>query len=151
MKSPHLLSIVHDLAIRPRSAQSPQKEKISPQLRLSSHSTRPSRIMTAFPTNHALSVLADTHEATIGIPLCSYLPGQVLDPFTTSPTEPSVVHVCTITSPEIHLTTIALHPIVSAATTISHTNTQRPYQQYHSCVLQCCRARLHVATLGASC
>ena len=26
------------------------------------------------------------------------------DPFTTSPTEPSVVHVCTVASPEIHFT-----------------------------------------------
>ena len=48
-------------------------------------------------------------------------------------------------------TSIALQPIVSAATTISHTNTQRPYQKDHSCVVQCCRARLHVVTLCASC
>ena len=48
-------------------------------------------------------------------------------------------------------TSIAIQPMVSAATTISHTNTQRPYQKNHSCVIQCCCARLHVVTLCASC
>ena len=96
MKSPHLLS----------TAQSSQKGRFHHNISdiVSQYST--DSFMIAPPTNHALSVLADTHEVTIGIPLCSYPPGQVMilaqeTPFTTSPTEPSVVHV---SSPEIHFT-----------------------------------------------
>ena len=64
------------------------------------------------------------------------------DSFTTSPTEPSVVHVCTITSPEIHLTpqSRSSHPYschhwctrnfpCQRPWPISCTNTQRPYQK----------------------
>ena len=65
--------------------------------------TRPSRIMTAFPHECSRRYLRSHYR----IPLCSYLPGRVLilaqeTLFTTLPTEPSVVHVCTIASPEIH-------------------------------------------------
>ena len=86
----------------------------------------------ASPMNHALCVLADTHDVTIGIPLCSYPPGQVLilaqeTLFTTSSTEPLVVHDHFSGDPLY--STIALQPIVSAATTISHTHIQRPYQK----------------------
>ena len=49
-------------------------------------------------------------------------------------------------------TTIALQPIVSAATTISHTNTQWSIPKRPTVgVIQCCRARIHVVTLCASC
>ena len=77
---------------------------------------------------------ADSFMIAIEIPLCSCLPGQVLflapeTLFTTSPRSLSRTRLHDHFSGDPFYTTIALQPIVSAATTISHTNTQRPYQK----------------------
>ena len=84
------------------------------------------------------------------------------DSFATSPTEPSVEHICRITSPEIHLTpqshySYQLEPPVRKGISMSAPLAHQPYQhpasmpRIHCCVVQYCRARLHVVTLCAFC
>ena len=73
------------------------------------------------------------------------------DPFTTPPTEPSVVHVCKIASPEIHTTTQSHSSQSYQLLPPSAIPTPSVHTQKTSCVIQCYRARLHVVTLCASC
>ena len=136
MKSPHLLSIVHDLVICTRSAQSSQKEKISSQLRLSSHSNSAVSYHDRFPPRIMLWVFSPIlTKALSECPFFSYLPGQVLICRTRDPFYDIANGALSRTRLHDHFsgdppyTTIALQPIVSAATIISHTNTQRPYQK----------------------
>ena len=157
MKSPHLLSTVHDLAILLTNLLSRhKKERFHHNISDIVSQYSADSFMIASSTNHALSVLADTHEVTIGIPLCSYLPGQVLilaqeTLFTTSPRSPQ-----SYTSARSLLRRSTLHHNRTPANRISCHHHQ-PYQhpasipKDHSCVIQCCRARLHVVTLCASC
>ena len=108
MKSPLFFLMVHDLSICTRSTQSSQKRF---QHNSDYRFTVIGRVVSwslSF-TNYALIVVVNTQEVVIGIPLCSRLNCHVLILaqetlfLTTSPTCP-VVHVCTITSPEINPT-----------------------------------------------
>ena len=76
--------------------------------------------------------------------------------------EPSVVHVCTVTSLKVDFTTPShsshpyqLPPLVRKGLSMSAPLAHQPYQHpaslpnVHYRAVQCCRARLHVATLCA--
>ena len=128
MKSPHLLSTVHDLLILHTicSIVTKKKDFITTQNVVSQYSA--DSFMIAFPTNHALmqhsaclSRVGPTDTVNASMDLSHHRrysrshcrnfcisclgfdsPQQKL--LTTSPTEPSIGHVCTIGSPEFHFT-----------------------------------------------
>ena len=192
MKSPHLLSTVHDLAILHTicSVVTKRKDFITTRIVVSQYSA--DSFMIAFPTNHAMMPHFDNNSLLVSRALVVHpprrrnqqtpsmhpwflshhrrhsrshyrnsrilcLPGRVL--ILAQETLFYKIANGVLSRTRLHdrfcgdplYTTIALQPIVSAATTIRHTDTQSPYQKDHSCVIQCCRARLHVVTLCASC
>ena len=109
-KSPHLPSTVHGLAILLTicSVVTKRKDFITTS-ETSSHSTRPTLVMTAFPHDSCSECsrrYSGSHHRNSNLFLPTW-PGsdsRTRDPSYDISTEPSVVHVCTITSPEIHFT-----------------------------------------------